>query len=145
MPDPHDIAAQRWYAVMDDMSALGSWCVMNAPKTPVQADPAIGEVQIARYLTEGEARQMAEMHNAGLAGRPWTRPDRYRVRAEDTAIFDELGQTIARAEQILDADQRSTGPMEMSHLRGILLEVVEALNLLTESAIRLRSVPQTGR
>lgn len=136
LTNPEDIAAQRWYAVVDDMSALGSWCVMNVPKTPVQADPATGELWIARYLSESAARQIAEHHNAGLAGQPWTRPDRYRVRVEDALIFDDLGETITRAEGLLSATE--TGG-EIGQLRAVLTEVIGALNLLTEGAIRLRA------
>lgn len=136
MTNPEDIAAQRWYAVIDDMSALGSWCVMNVAKSPVQSDPATGELQIARYLSEADAHQIAEHHNAGLAGKPWTRPDRYRVRAEDALIFDHLGETIARAEGLLGTTEASC---EIRQLRAVLAEVLAALNLLTEGAIRLRA------
>jgi hypothetical protein len=135
MTNPEDIAAQRWYAVIDDMSALGSWCVMNVAKSPVQSDPATGELQIARYLSEAAAHQIAEHHNAGLAGKPWTRPERYRVRAEDALIFDDLGETIARAEGLLGAEAGG----EIRQLRAVLGEVLGALNLLTEGAIRLRA------
>jgi len=135
MTNPEDIAAQRWYAVIDDMSALGSWCVMNVAKSPVQSDPATGELQIARYLSEADAHQIAEHHNAGLAGKPWTRPDRYRVRAEDAVIFDDLGETITRAEGLLSAEAGG----EIRQLRAVLGEVLGALNLLTEGAIRLRA------
>lgn len=136
MTNPEDIAAQRWYAVIDDMSALGSWCVMNVPKSPVHADPATGELWIARYLSEAAAHQIAEHHNAGLAGKPWTRPERYRVRAEDALIFDDLGETITRAERLLSATEVSS---EIRQLRAVLDEVLGALNLLTEGAIRLRA------
>jgi len=142
LTNPEDIAAQRWYAVVDDMSALGSWCVMNVDKGPVQADPATGELWIARYLSEAAARQIAEHHNAALAGSPQTRPQRYQVRAEDALIFDDLGETIARAEDLLNTapDVTAHHPFsEIRQLRAVLTEVLGALNLLTEGAIRLRA------
>lgn len=142
MPSAEEIGAQRWYAVVDDMSALGSWCVMNTPNSPVAADPATGEYQIARYLSQTEAEQMADLHNAALAGRPWTRPARYRVRVDDVLIFDQLGETLSRAEELLrQAEQTPVGyPLtEIRHQRAVLSEVLAALSLLTEGAIRLRS------
>lgn len=144
MPDVEQIGAQRWHAVVDDMSALGSWCVMNTPKTPVHSDPAAGEIQIARYLSEGEARQMVDLHNAGLAGHPRSRPDRYRVQMDDVLIFDELGATLNRAQEMLeDAEATPDGYLitEIRHHRAVLREVLAALSLLTEGAIRLRAEP----
>lgn len=147
MPDTDQIARQRWYAVTDDMSALPSWCVMNVAKTPVAADPATGEYQIARYLSEYDARVIADNHNAGLAGKPAERPVRYRVNDEDVPVFDDLGATITRAEELLKSadDTPSYQPStEIAHVKGVLHQVVHALNLLTEGAIRLRSQDYTG-
>lgn len=150
MPNAEQIGTQRWYAVVDDMSALGSWCVMNTPKSPVSADPDTGEIQIARYLSEGEAHQVANLHNAGLAGRPWSRPERYRVRADDVLIFDHLGETLNKAEELLRAAEDTPAGYLMSeirHHRAVLREILAALSLLTEGAIRLRAEPEpeTGR
>jgi hypothetical protein len=141
MPDAEELAGQHWYAVEDDMTGAG-WCVMNVPKSPILADPGTGEYQIARRLSENDARMIAELHNAGLAGQPWTRPQRYRVRAEDALIFDQLGDALARAgDRLADAeDTPSSHPLsEIRHQRAVLREVLTALNLLTEGAIRLRS------
>lgn len=142
MLNHQDIAAQRWYAVEDDMSALGGWCVMNVEKTPVSSDPATGEIQIARYLSEDAAQLIADQHNAGLAGQPWLRPSRYRVRAEDALIFDRLGETINQAEFLLREAEQIPAAHPLSEIRAhraVLAEILEALNLLTEGAIRLRS------
>jgi hypothetical protein len=144
VPDAEDLATQRWYAVVDDMNSNG-WCVMNVPKTPVTADLATGEYQIARGLLEPDAHSIADQHNAGLAGQPWTRPERHRVRAEDALIFDELGETIDRAQRLFyeaesaPADQPTT---ELRHHRLVLAEILAALNLLTETTIRLRAQPR---
>lgn len=141
MPKPEDIAEQRWFAMPDDLTDSG-WCLMNAQISPVAANPDFGQYQIARRLPQADAQQIAELHNAGLAGRPWTRPERYRVRAEDTPIFDELGATITAAEQLLQEAERTPAmqPLtEIRHLRAVLREVLAALSLLTEGAIRLRA------
>jgi hypothetical protein len=141
VPDAEELATQRWYAVVDDMTTNG-WCVMNVPKTPMAADLATGEYQIARGLLEPDAHAIADQHNAGLSGQPWTRPERHRVRAEDALIFDQLGETIDRAQTLLeDAEATPTEDWvtEIRRQRAVLREVLAALNLLTEGAIRLRS------
>src|SRR4051812_44600070 len=124
MANVDEIGAQRWYAVPDDMSVAGSWCVMNVGKTPVASDPATGELQIARYLCEQEARRIADLHNAELAGRPSTRPERYRVLTEDALVFDEIGEALGRADTLFEANE----------VRGVLREALRAMNLLTEVA-----------
>ncbi len=142
MPHAEQIGAQRWYAVPDDMSALGSWCVMNVPKTPVIADPDAGEYQIARYLSPEEAEQMAHAHNAGLAGRPEVRHRRYRVRPEDVLVFDELGEILELARTLLAETEREPEMhpfTEIRYLRAVLTRALAALELLTEGVIRLRA------
>lgn len=141
MPGAKDIAAQRWYAQPDDLTDTG-WCIMTAPKTPVNADPATGELQVARYLTQQDAERFTAVHNAELAGRPRQRPiGRYRVSEEDTLVFDRIGQLLQESREELEAVSRlAVGRSgDQIYLKNCVRSMLDLCEYLTEGLLRVRA------
>jgi len=71
---------ETWYAQPNDL--IGGWAVMNRDHSPGQldraADPDAREV--CTFMSEADARRIAELHNADVAGR--LLPDGGETRAE---------------------------------------------------------------
>lgn len=51
----------RWYAVIDD--TIGGWAISNVDQSVADLNPYEGRFELGSFLTEVEARHIADVHN----------------------------------------------------------------------------------
>jgi hypothetical protein len=58
-----------WYPVIDD--TIGGWSISNVNESVANLDPYEGRFELGSFLTEYEAKHIADIHNLWLQEKMW--------------------------------------------------------------------------
>jgi hypothetical protein len=84
-----------WYPVVDD--TIGGWAMSNVDQSVAHLDPYEGQFELASFLTEEEARHIAQVHNK------WYQDKVYKTYYDNVDEGLKLAM-MYEAMQELDAD-----------------------------------------